>query len=703
MKKQLSLILLLLLIAACGKKSTTVSTGYTILDSIPKEKPLLEEKYNLDKAKFSHVVDVIFDKGAVQHSKLPEGVMAQTDGKNIHFVSQLAGVEFRISGSSDDGSFSVASNSSTLITLSGVALASRKNTPIRIDCRDVAFLQCTGEIINYLVDTPAEQNATISKTAAAIESAGDLVLCGGGKIALCGKRRFAIYSNGRLLINNVTLAVENSVHDAISATGGVAFMKGDVHINATKDAIKSKKGNVLFIDGNISLTSTGEKGDGIQAKDIYMYGCNLSIKTTGNVSRGLNAKGSVYILDGSLSVLTEGDALFAEKKADYSSNACIKCENAMYIGGGYLNIENHATAGKGINCNGKMQMNGGILLVRNYGEDIVHPTIAEAHASAKGIKCDSTIAINGGKIEVLVFGKGERCEGIESKDEIVISGDANIYVYASDDAINSGGNLTINDGKLYVYSAQNDGIDSNNGIIINGGTIIANGSGGPEQGIDCDFDSNLRITGGTVVSIGGMMGNSPNIPRNKLSTQQTVVWSGVKLERDKYINLCNDKDEVVLSYKLPRSIDHAGVIITSPLLQNGVTYSLSTGDTKIAEKNIGNGLFTEGKCSATEKNNNFTLTDLITRINVKGEIENISADTMNMSRGSMPPPPFEMRQKAQGISPHPFDISNLPDSIKNDFPHLGNGKMPFPPPPPFVEKGSKDEGYNVNNLPGGGW
>lgn len=281
MKKQLSLILLLLLIAACGKKSTSTSTGYTILDSIPKEKPLLEEKYNLDKTKFNHIVDVIFDKGTVQHSKLPEGVMAQTDGKNIHFVSQLAGVEFRISGSSDDGSFSVASNSPTLITLSGVALASRKNTPIRIDCRDVAFLQCTGDIVNYLVDTPAEQNATISKTAAAIESAGDLVLCGGGKIALCGKRRFAIYSNGRLLINNVTLAVENSVHDAISAIGGVAFMKGDVHINATKDAIKAKKGNVLFIDGNISLTSTGEKGDGIQAKDIYMYGCNLSVKTTG--------------------------------------------------------------------------------------------------------------------------------------------------------------------------------------------------------------------------------------------------------------------------------------------------------------------------------------------------------------------------------------------------------------------------------------
>ena len=720
MKKLLSSLLLLLLIVSCGKQQTVVSTSYNILDSIPKEKPILEGKYNLDKAKFTNIVDVTFENDTVKYSKLPQGVYAMTDGRNIHFASQITGVEFRLSGQSNDGSFSVASDSAVLVTLSGVALVSRNNTPIKIACRNVAFLQCNGKVVNYLVDAANDPNATTAKTAAAIESTGETVLCGGGKIALCGKRRFAIHCNSRLLINDVTLVVENSVHDAISTTAGVAFIKGDIRINSTKDAIKAKKGNVLFLDGNISLNSTGEKGDGVQAANIYMYGSNVSIKTSGNASRGFNSKGSVYILDGSLSVLSEGGPTFSEKKADYSSNACIKCEKEMYIGGGYLNLENTATAGKGINCNGKLQMNDGILLVRNYGEDIVHPTLSEAHASAKGIKCDSTIAINGGKTEVLVFGKGERCEGMESKDEIYISGDANIYVYASDDAINSGGNFIINNGKLYAYSINNDGIDSNKGIIINGGTVIANGSGSPEQGIDCDHDANLRITGGTVVSIGGMIGDKPNIPRNKFSTQQAVTWSGIELQRDKFINLCDEKENMILSYKLPRTINRAGVVISSPLLKKDGTYSLWTSDTVAADTHMGNGLFADGKCVATEDKKEFTISTLVTKINAAGEVESISVDTMDISKGMMPPPfgmgggpgmppPFANGQGGPGMPPHdfkpgmapPFDINNIPDSIKKHFPFPADGKMPFPPTVEGMR--GKDEGYNATNLPGGGW
>ena len=724
MKKLLSSLLLMLLIVACGEKIPTANISHNILDSIPNERPILEEKYNLNKENFNKIVDITFNNGTVQHSQLPQGVYAQSDGKNIRFASRISGVEFRLSGHSNDGSFSVDSDSSVLVTLNDVALASRNSTPIKIACREVAYLQCIGKVANYLADYHTE--ADTEKTAAALETTGEIVLCGGGKLALCGKRRYAMHCNGRLLINNIALVVENSVHDAISTIGGIAVVKGNIHINSTKDAIKAKKGNVLFFDGNISLNATGEKGDGVQADNIYMYGSNLSIKTSGNASRGLSSKGSIYIIDGSLSVLTEGEAIFTAKKADYSSNACIKCEKAMYIGGGYLNLENTATAGKGINCNGKLQMNGGILLVRNYGEDIVHPTIADAHASAKGIKCDSTIAINGGKIEVLVFGKGERCEGMESKDEIYISGDANIYVYASDDAINSGGNFIMNNGKLYAYSANNDGIDGNKGIIINGGTLIANGSGSPEQGIDCDFDGNMRITGGTVVAIGGMMGDKPNIPRNKFSTQQAVAWSGIELQRDKHINLCDEKENIILSYKLPRSMSHAGVVISSPLLQKDGTYTLSTSETITADSHIGNGLFTNGKCAATEDKKEITLTALVTKINAAGEIESISTDTMDITKGMMPPPPFGMGgggpgipppfangqggpgmpppdfKNAPGMPPPPFDINNIPDSIKKRFPFPGDGKMPFPPPH-FDGMRGKDEGYNAGNLPGGGW
>ena len=162
-------------------------------------------------------------------------------------------------------------------------------------------------------------------------------------------------------------------------------------------------------------------------------------------------------------------------------------------------------------------------------------------------------------------------------------------------------------GKLYAYSANNDAIDGNKGIIINGGTVIANGSGSPEQGIDCDFDGNLRVTGGTIVSIGGIFGDKPNVPRNKFSTQQSVVWSGIELQRDKFINLCNEKGEVILSYKLPRSLGRAGVVISSPQLRKECAYTLSTSDSPAGNTHMGNGLFTDGKCLPVEDAKSFTI------------------------------------------------------------------------------------------------
>ena len=196
-----------------------------------------------------------------------------------------------------------------------------------------------------------------------------------------------------------------------------------------------------------------------------------------------------------------------------------------------------------------------------------------------------------------------------------------------------------------------------------------------------------------------MIGNKPNVPRNKFSTQQTVVWSDVELQRNKHIDLCNEKGEIILSYKLPRSIDHAGVLISSPLLHKNETYTLSTNDATASNNHIGNGLYTGGTSSATEDVQKFSFTTLITKIDSKGEVEAISVDTMDISKGMMPPP-FGMGG-GPGITPPPFDPNNIPDSIKKRFPFPADGKMPFPPP--FEGMRGKDEGYNATNLPGGGW
>ena len=147
-------------------------------------------------------------------------------------------------------------------------------------------------------------------------------------------------------------------------------------------------------------------------------------------------------------------------------------------------------------------------------------------------------------------------------------------------------------------------------------------------------------------------------------------------------------------------------------MQKNETYTLSTSETITGANHIGNGLFADGKCTAQDKKE-FTLTELVAKINANGDVEAISADTMDITKGMMPPPPFGMGKGASGMPPPnfkggpgmpppPFDINNIPDSIKKRFPFPADGKMPFPPPP-FGGMRGKDEGYNAANLPGGGW
>lgn len=715
----LPILLLLLSVASCGNKAQKNIAVHDVFDNLPQEKPVIEDRFCFDSTRFKHVIDVVYDKENVRFSELPFGVTAVKDVNGVKFFSEISAVEFRLSGFSNDGFFSLVSDSTVLVTLSGIALSSKNHTPVDISSNGVVFVRCKERKTNYFTD--AECGVDTLKTAAAFSVTGDMVLCGKGKIAFCGKRRNALFCKGRLFVNETMLSVENSVRDGLSALGGIAFIGGNVSVNSVKDALKAKKGNVVFLDGNVSLTTNGDKGDGVQASNIYMFGGALSINTKGNASRGFNAKHNVYVIDGSLSVSTDGFPVFSSAKNDYSSNSCIKSGKGFYMRDGYLNLENRATAGKVINCNGKMQMDGGTLLVKNHAHDIEHPDITNAHASAKGIKCDSVISVNGGKLEIVVVGVGERCEGMESKDDIIIGGDANIYVFAYDDALNAGGDIIVNGGKLYAYSIANDALDSNTSVMINDGVVIANGCGSPEQGIDCDFSRNFAVTGGTIVSIGGMQGESPLLPRNRLTSQHTVAWSNIDLVRGKYVNISKTDGEVLYSYELPRSITHGAILFSSPNFSTGVSYKLFMSDTVRTAKHIGNGLYEDASCMIDANAVGFEFLSLIMNVSDKGEVLSFSTDTSEVALGVMPPPhghgvpdmppPPPHGHGVPGMPPpppHGHGVPSMPphqhnitDSLKRKFRFGGDnpGANMFLP---RLDRGNNEK-YDAYNLPGGGW
>ena len=121
------------------------------------------------------------------------------------------------------------------------------------------------------------------------------------------------------------------------------------------------------------------------------------------------------------------------------------------------------------------------------------------YSNAKGIKAEGDVTVNGGRIRVYTANDGG--EGLESKNEMTINGGL-IELECADDCINTASNLVINGGYIYAASTGNDGIDSNANIEINGGWVQSWTLSNPEEAFDVNSSYSVTINGGCVFGVG---------------------------------------------------------------------------------------------------------------------------------------------------------------------------------------------------------
>ena len=164
-------------------------------------------------------------------------------------------------------------------------------------------------------------------------------------------------------------------------------------------------------------------------------------------------------------------------------------------------------------------------------------------------------------------------EGIESKKEIHIT-EGTIVVNTYDDALNATNKIDISGGRIYAYASNNDGIDSNGTLYISGGLVISTGSSQPEEGFDCDQNT-FSITGGTLIGLGG----SSSTPTSSVTTQPVSLLSGMSLTQGKQLTLQTSDGTLIWSFLIPRTLNQATILVSSPQLSVGSSYTLTTGGT----------------------------------------------------------------------------------------------------------------------------
>lgn len=395
----------------------------------------------------------------------------------------------------------------------------------------------------------------------------------------------------------------------IKADGNITIDAGTFTIANSGSMSKSikSKATVTINGGDITLTPSGAMqvinsdasySSGIKAVDFVMNGGVLKINSSGVAGKGVSTT-NITTNGGSITINNTGAAQSAAS-SDYYTAKGFKTDGNLNLLGGTIYIKMTGTGGKGIKVNGNyvQGVSGGegpTLTVITTGSSAGGSSggggwpggeQTSGSGSAKAIKVLGTITLNGGQSEISTATNG--AEGIESKTSITVNG-GNHYYKAYDDGMNCAGPIKFAGGVTVVYSNGNDAVDSNYGrtgaVEIGDGCVLAYTSkGAPEEGLDCDNNSYITITGnGYAISgganqgggggWGGSSGIGSAVQGYYLSTSSLSYSTG------RYYTIANSSGTNLITYSVEAAFSSSLSLFTAKGMTKNQSYTIKYSTT----------------------------------------------------------------------------------------------------------------------------
>lgn len=394
----------------------------------------------------------------------------------------------------------------------------------------------------------------------------------------------------------------------MKADADLTITAGTVSIKNSGSMSKSVKANatVTVNGGNITLAPSGQMmtinrdasySSGVKAKDFIQNGGTLTINASGAAGRGVSAT-NIVTNGGTLNITNTGAGQMGS--GDNYTAKGLKADSSIQLNAGTITINMSGTGGKGIKSSGTYTQGvsggeGPTLTVNTTGSSLGGTGGGPGGfpggggqqsngSSAKAIKVQGTVVIYGGQTEVTTATNG--AEGLESKTSISIEG-GNHYFFCYDDCINSTGNIVFNGGATVCYSNGNDAIDSNAGrtgaITIGNGAVFAYTSkGAPEEGLDCDNNSYIQITGtGIGISAGGNQGGGGSSSTTISNARQGYVLStsSISYTTGRYYTLADAQGNNLVTYSFQANVNSSLSLFTATGMVKGSTYNLKYATT----------------------------------------------------------------------------------------------------------------------------
>lgn len=492
-----------------------------------------DENDDISKRSFTTIVNIDMSNPT---AKTENGVTITVDGHDV--TANHASIEnvcYVVTGSTTDGSLTIDGSTDYELELNNTSITNTRSTAIDLESKQSAFIVLVGS--NKLTDGTSADDS----------------------------HKGALFGKGKLLFSGTgSLAVYGTYNNGIHGKSNIVFDKGiNLYVNSTAN-------------------------HGIKASDnIYINGGIINVEVSAPGAKGINGDIDVIINGGRTTVVSTSNGEWDTEDLETKASAGIACENILTMNDGEVYLKSTGSGGKGMKADWEAYINGGKIRIITTGGLYYSNGTNESHnytgntdnlddaytSSPKGIKVGTknehgVLTITGG--DIMVRTSGNNAEGMESKGTLDITG-GTVLIAAHDDAINSSGDLTISDGTVVAVGTNNDGIDANGNMYIKGGTIIAYGANGAETGIDIDEQHRLYITGGSLFSIGGRADGSVG------STTQGIISASGSVQANGTVTVKSGETTVASFTMPPYSYSNGTIIITSPSITNGGTYTLSLG------------------------------------------------------------------------------------------------------------------------------
>lgn len=472
----------------------------------------------------SSVVYVEFNgaTATVRHDIASEDFVVNIEGADVSVVT-AAGIEFiqyHLSGQTSDGSFALESDTEFSVLLNGVDITSSSKVPLDLAKKVERNIIVADGSVNVLTDN------TESDGKAALNTKGATNIKGAGSLTVNANKKHGISSDYDININNVTLVVNNTADASKGLKSDANIIINDADVTIVSSGTLTLEELDLGYDATY-CTAIGADGN------FEMLGgkLNVTLPESNVAGRGIKVDGNISIFDGDINIVSHGGGntyTNSEGAIDSYKSSCIKADGDIYLLGGTIIVEATGAAGKCVNADGKIfigkenEDNDGLVInLKTTGQKFYESGSGEDadYANPKALSAEDDLYIYGG--DITVYTQNDGGEGLESKNGVYIKG-GNIIVDTYDDAINGKYHVQFDGGLVYLNSRGNDAVDSNGTMTVAGGFVLAYGQTSPEGAFDCDQNT-FKVTGGTLIGIGGHATN----PTSSVCTQRSLVYSGV--------------------------------------------------------------------------------------------------------------------------------------------------------------------------------